>query len=181
MIRAVVEPQGGEPCEAGQTMTAREGSSSGIPLRDGLELLSVLGTGLARRYSGTLTVEAGSARGRIHLYNGYVAWAAWSGHPEHLGDVLHREASVAAAAFRGAMERCRATGRKLGHVLIASGILEHHELRRCLRLHIANHLRGVLEDDGPLAASFELEPYHHYDLSLVFSWAEILEAVGYWR
>lgn len=179
MIHAVAEPQSGELSPAGHE--ASTGESSSIALRDGLELLSVLGTGLARRYSGTLRVDASSGRGRVHLYNGHVAWAAWSSHPEHLGDVLRREAGVEPAVFAAAMERCRTSGRKLGHVLIGSGILAHADLRRCLRLHVANHLRGILDQEGPFAAAFELEPHHHYDLSLVFSWAEILEAVGYWR
>jgi hypothetical protein len=39
----------------------------------------------------------------------------------------------------------------------------------------------VLAMTGQLRASFELDVEHHYDPTLLLSWAEALEAAGVWR
>lgn len=152
-----------------------------VPLRHPEELPTIMRTGLIRRYNGELVVIGGDVLGRVYLYDGSIAWSHCTTHAEHLGDVLRREAGVTADGLGLAMEHCRASGGKLGHALVRLGLLTHLEMRRCVRLHVGAHLGHVLAMSGTLCARFEFDPEHHYDPSLLLSWAEALEAAGVWR
>jgi hypothetical protein len=152
-----------------------------VPLQHPEELPTILRTGLLQRYGGELVVIGGDVLGRVYLYDGAIAWAHCTTHVEHLGDVLRREAGVTADGLGLAIEHCRAAGGKLGHALVRLGFLSHAQLRRCVRLHVGAHLGHVLAMSGPLRARFEFDAEHHYDPSLLLSWAEALEAAGVWR
>jgi hypothetical protein len=157
------------------------GTPTDVPLRHPEELPTIMRTGLIRRYSGELMVIGGDVLGRVYLYDGSIAWAHCTTHPEHLGDVLRREAGVTADGLGLAMEDCRASGSKLGPALVRLGLVTHAELRRCVRLHVGAHLGHVLAMNGTLCARFEFDGEHHYDPTLLLSWAEALEAAGVWR
>lgn len=152
-----------------------------VPLRYPEELPTIMRTGLLRRYSGELLVIGGDVLGRVYLYDGAIAWAHCSTHSEHLGDVLRREAGVTADGLGLAIEHCRESGGKLGHALVRLGLVTHALLRKCVRIHVGAHLGHVLAMTGQLRASFELDVEHHYDPTLLLSWAEALEAAGVWR
>ncbi len=156
-------------------------SITDVALTNADEVLSIIRTGLVRRFSGELQIYGDTALGRVYLYDGCVAWAHCTTHPENLGNVLRREADVSDDAFVRAMEHCRLRGGKLGHALIRLGLVSHKELKRCLWLHVGTHLRHVLAMRGALRASFELDSEHHYDRSLLLSLEDALECAGLWR
>ena len=152
-----------------------------VPLRCPEELPTIVRTGLMRRYSGELLVIGGDVLGRVYLYDGAIAWAHCTTHAEHLGDVLRREAGVTADGLGLAMQHCHVSGGKLGHALVRLQLVTQSQLRRCVRLHVGAHLGHVLAMSGQLCARFEFDADHHYDPSLLLSWAEALEAAGVWR
>ena len=165
----------------GEDRAARVLPPADVALRCPEELPTIMRTGLIRRYNGELVVIGGDVLGRVYLYDGSIAWAHCSTHAEHLGDVLRREAGVTADGLGLAIEHCHASGGKLGHALVRLGLVTQSQLRRCVRMHVGAHLGHVLAMTGTLRARFEFDAEHHYDPTLLLSWAEALEAAGVWR
>ncbi len=176
---AIVPPppavRGSERRWARSVVAAREGM---LPISGPEEVVQILRAGVSRRYSGELRLVATTGSGQVCLYNGGIAWVQCTTWPEHLGDVLAREAGIGRLDLDRAMDYCRETGGKLGHALVRLGLIDYACLRRCLGLHVAAHLKDLLALDGQLRGRFDFVVDRHYDRALTFALAEVLPSAG---
>ncbi len=144
--------------------------STALPSIDAIEPL--LRRLVDRSRDGELCIT-GAGEARISVFEGKVAWIRVKGYPEHLGDVMRRELGLSKQTLRRVMEHCRETGQRFGEGMVGMGVVEPAQLRRCLRHHIADHLRELQAWSGPVEANFREWP-HRYDHTYTFDLDEFL-------
>ncbi|RMG12297.1 MAG: DUF4388 domain-containing protein [Deltaproteobacteria bacterium] len=110
----------------------------------GFELGELLAYLAQSRWTGVLTVASNAAEKSIFLKQGTVRWATSSLLADRLGEVVKRLGLVSAEALDAALERTPPPGRKVGQLLLSSGLLTPAELYGALRRQMEEIFFSIL-------------------------------------
>jgi Domain of unknown function (DUF4388)/DnaJ domain len=106
-------------------------------------LPGVLRTLYVERRTGMLHVTRGQERGGICFMKGNIVYGETNIKECHLGETLVRHGILTARDLERAMERIKATGRRLGQVLVDLGTLDANGLEDALAIHVRELLLTV--------------------------------------
>ncbi len=106
-------------------------------------LPGVLRTLYVERRTGMLHVTRGQERGGICFMKGNIVYGETNIKECHLGETLVRHGILVARDLERAMERIKATGLRLGQVLVDLGTLDANGLEDALAIHVRELLLTV--------------------------------------
>ncbi len=137
-------------------------------LHSALRVMTTVGSGAFYRRS-----VDGRPAGVVFVEGERVCWGRSSGQKGRMSDLLiDEQGGVTRAVLESAVERCRATGRPFGEVLVREGVVRREVLRSALLQHTCEALReldrveGTWERKAPGSVG--------YDTALTFSAADLL-------
>ena len=110
----------------------------------GIGLLDLLGLLSQTRRSLRIVVSRGRTERAILLRDGDIASVASSDAHDRLGEFLVRVGKLTAAQLQDALSTAQQTGRKLGQHLVASGMLNTHELWSAIQQQIMEIICDVV-------------------------------------
>lgn len=111
---------------------------------EGFELGELLAYLAQSRWTGVLTVASDRLEKSIFIKQGTVRWATSTHHADRLGEVVKRQGLLSAEQLDAVLERTPPPGRKIGQLLLSSGLLTTAELYAALRHQMEEIFFSVL-------------------------------------
>ncbi len=128
---------------------AIQGSLTDVSLADISQLLGMGGK------TGCLTLSSKGNAGYVYFEGGRVIYSSVDHRPSRLGDLLVTNTVITPEQLAVAVEQHRATGKRLGEVLVDLGSLTQEKLEEYIAVQIEEAVYFIFQwDDG----SFEFEP-----------------------
>jgi len=143
---------------------------------DDLPLLEALQAAAENGWSGLIQVISGDVHaGNVLMHQGRVAWVVCKDHREDLGSYLQRYGRLTDAQIQEARHRYESLGKtkRLGTVLLEEGMIDRDSLANCLRQHLSETMRALLELPSPGVVPHEGNLAEDEEFS--FSIDEVLE------
>ena len=100
----------------------------------------LLSSALYRSASGKLTISHGAVTSTIFILGGYPVYAESNQVSETLGEQLRRSGRLSPVEHENVLERMRATGQKMGQLLMRDGLMTPIELQAALTTNIKNKI-----------------------------------------
>jgi hypothetical protein len=125
-----------------------------IPPSAAARVLDLLRRAHVERLSGVLHLDRGGERRGLVVREGQVVYAMSDVAGERLGDVLVRHGDVTQDVFGRAEAAARSEGRRLGAVLVDTGIVDTDQLEEAVATHVRTMLYSALDEPGT-SPSFE--------------------------
>lgn len=124
----------GNPATAAAERLSIEGQLTATPLPRILHNLYSL------RATGLLHLERGDVRKVVYIKNGYPIFVRSNLVREFLGQMLVRSGAIDDSTLQECMAIARESGRQIGSVLVAAGLLTPHDLNDILKRQVAEKL-----------------------------------------
>ena len=123
---------------------------------------------------GECVVCHGSEFGRLFTVQGKVAWVMASTARETLVTRIADETELSMSDLRGVFEECKRTQRNFGETLVEWALMTRQNLRQLLLEHLAHAFSHMAS--WPTTTVMFVQEKRHYDSSLLFGLAELVDA-----
>lgn len=170
--------------------------STPSPIREGIlsttTLPGLLYSVLGRKETGVLTLTGDTTEKSIYIQSGRPVFAASNDRDDRLGPIFFKSGLVSLEGLVGAAERATRENKRLGTVLVETGLIQPHDLVEGVRAQVRNivcslflwtrgryrYRSGPLPSDEVITLKLSAGDTILEGIRRIESWERIWEAVG---